>query len=165
MKIVTKSFRASVRGWLGHPIQSRIAAAFVLLCPLDAHVADHEIRTRGNQWNPSVIFIEPGDSVVFVGMSGHETELIEGMGPEDAMLWRSELHEEGFRVTFVLPGAYVYKCHVHLNAGMIGAIVVGDGEPHNIAEIDAAIPMIAQGRAAVRRVVAQMKRQVAARLR
>jgi pseudoazurin len=128
-----------------------------------AFAAEHQIRTRANQWAPTVLFIEPGDSVVWVGMTGHETELIEGMGPENAMLWRSELGEEGFRVTFVEPGAYVYKCHVHLNAGMIGAIVVGSGEPPNIAEVDAALEQVEQGRAAVRRVIARMKRELAAR--
>ena len=110
-----------------------------------------------------MLFIEPGDSVVWVGMEKHETELIGGMGPEDAMLWRSEIGEEGFRVTFVEPGAYVYKCHVHLNAGMIGAIVVGDGQPANLSEIDNALETLEQGRVAVSRVIARMKREVAAR--
>jgi hypothetical protein len=55
-----------------------------------------------------VLFVEPGDSVVWVGMTGHETELIEGMGPEDVMLWRSELGEEGFSVTFVQPIYVLY---------------------------------------------------------
>lgn len=101
--------------------------------------------------------------MTWVGMSGHETELIDGMGPENAMLWRSDLSEEGFRVTFVQPGAYIYQCHVHLNAGMIGAIVVGAEEPQNLTEIDAALAQLDQGRAAVQRVVARMKRALAAR--
>ena len=138
-----------------------ISTSLVFLCP--SYAADHEIDTRGNQWQPTVLFIEPGDSVTFVGMSGHETELIDGMAPEDAMLWRSELHEEGFRVTFTLPGAYIYKCHVHLQAGMVGAVVVGDGVPENLPEIDSALETVQAGRAAVRRVVARMKREVAAR--
>lgn len=128
-----------------------------------AYGEDHEIRTRGNQWAPTVLFIEPGDSVIWVGMSGHETELIEGMAPEDAMRWRSELHEEGFRVTFVVPGAYLYKCHVHLAAGMVGAIVVGEGVPENLGEIDSALQTVETGRAAVRRVIARMKREVDSR--
>jgi len=153
----TSVLGASTRPWL------RSGVVCLTLCGSPAFAAEHEIRTRANQWSPTVLFIEPGDSVVWVGMTGHETELIEGMGPENAMLWRSELGEEGFRVTFVEPGAYVYKCHVHLSAGMIGAIVVGSGEPPNLAEIDAALEQVEQGRAAVRRVIARMKRELAAR--
>ncbi len=85
------------------------------------------------------------------------------MAPEDAVLWRSELHEEGFRVTFALPGAYIYKCHIHLPAGMIGAIVVGNGTPENLDEIDKALETVGAGRAAIRRVIARMKRELAAR--
>ncbi|HUF73973.1 MAG TPA: plastocyanin/azurin family copper-binding protein [Gammaproteobacteria bacterium] len=145
------------------PLWLRAGAVCVFFYASSTYAAEHEIRARGNQWAPTILFIEPGDSVIFVGMTGHETELIEGMGPENAMLWGSELGEEGFRVTFVEPGAYVYKCHVHLNAGMIGAIVVGSGEPRNMAEIDAALEDIDQGRAAVRRIVARMKREIASR--
>lgn len=144
-----------------NPTALYVCASLAFACP--AHAADHEIRTRANQWAPIVLFIEPGDSVIWVGMSGHETELLEGMAPEDAMLWRSELHEEGYRVTFTLPGAYIYKCHVHLSAGMIGAIVVGNGVPENLAEIESAIENVESGRAAVRRVIARMKRELEAR--
>lgn len=160
---MNKSFREFGCKWLACPKTLQIAAAYAFLCPVSSYAEDHEIRTRGSQWAPIVLFIQPGDSVVWVGMNTHETELIEGMGPEDAMLWRSELNEEGFKVTFELPGAYVYKCHVHLRAGMIGAIVVGDGVPANLDEIDAALDALDAGRSAARRVVAQLKREVAAR--
>lgn len=163
VKIVQPRIRIIVCKWRVVPQLLRVAAVFVLLCPLSSYAVDHEVRTRGNQWAPNVLFIDPGDSVVWVGMTGHETELIEGMAPEDAMLWRSELHEEGFRVTFVVPGAYIYKCHVHLGAGMIGAIVVGPGEPANLAQIDTALANLEQGRAFIGRAVARMKRAVAAR--
>ena len=161
MKIVASRFYAFERRRLVYPAALHVSATLVFFCP--AYAADHEISTRGNQWAPVVLFIEPGDSVTWVGMSGHETELIEGMAPEDAMLWGSDLHEEGFRVTFVVPGAYIYKCHIHLQAGMIGAIVVGAGVPANLAEIDSAIETVESGRPAVRRVVARMKREIDAR--
>ncbi len=163
MKIVTSILRACAYKRLIHPLPLHIAAACAFLCAFDSYAADHEIRTRGNQWAPIVLFIDPGDSVVWVGMSGHETELIDGMGPEDAMLWRSEMGDEGFRVTFVKSGAYIYKCNVHLPAGMVGAIVVGDGEPDNLAAIDSAVAALRGQRLFVQRVVAQMKRAVAAR--
>lgn len=148
---------------VGNLLAPHFLAVVLFVCAADAVAAKHEVRTRGNQWIPVVLFVEPGDTVVWVGMEGHETALVEGMGPEDAMLWRSELGEEGFEVTFVLAGAYIYKCHVHLNAGMIGAIVVGGGDPPNIAEIDAAIPQLGDERPFVERTVARMKRALARR--
>jgi hypothetical protein len=93
-------------------------------------------------------------------MSGHETALIDGMGPDGVSVWKSELDEEGFRVTFEEAGAYIYVCDIHMYAGMVGAIVVGDGEPHNLAAIDAAVSEIDTGRVFVERMIARMKREL-----
>ena len=131
-----------------------------VICVSPALAEDHVIATRGSQWNPIVIFIGIGDSVVFAGMASHETELVAGLHPEGAALWGSELDEEGFRVTFDAPGAYIYKCHVHLNAGMVGAIVVGPTEPANLAAIDRAAAALGEERRSVQRVVARMKREI-----
>lgn len=151
----------SRRARASHPAKLLFIAACGPVGLVVADTVEHEIATRANQWVPAVLFIEPGDTVTWRGMSGHETALIEGMGPEDAMRWRSELNEEGFRVTFTEPGAYIYKCDVHLPAGMVGAIVVG--EPSNVAEIDAAVSRLDEERASVARVVARMKRMLRAR--
>jgi pseudoazurin len=120
---------------------------------------EYEIGTRGNQWAPAVLFIAPGDTVVWRGMSGHETELFDGMSPPQADYWMSALGEEGFSVTFSTEGAYIYKCHTHLSAGMVGAIVVGDGPPQNLEAIDAAVRELDVGRAFVQRIVERMKRE------
>jgi len=101
---------------------------------------EHIVRTRRMEWLPSVLFIQPGDTVVWYGMQIHETELIEGMGPDGGTQWDSLIGAEGFKVTFNAPGAYIYSCDVHMNGGMVGAIVVGDVEPSNLAVIDAALP-------------------------
>ena len=135
-----------------------VAQASLFACSI--HAAEHEIDTRANQWVPVVLFVAPGDSIVFRGMSSHETELIEGMGPKGAEPWRSELDAEGFTVTLDVPGAYIYKCHVHMNAGMVGAIVVGDGEPSNLAAIRAALPDVELGRVFVERVVGRLEREL-----
>lgn len=89
------------------------------------------------QWSPMVLFVQPGDSVVFKQMTGHDTETVEGMVPEDGVTWKSALGQEGFSVTLDVPGAYVYKCNPHVSTGMIGVIVVGDPPPANLAQIKA----------------------------
>lgn len=143
------------------PLAARLALfAAALFCASTASPAEHEILTRGNQWSPSVIFIEPGDSLVWTGMTGHETELVADLHPRGVASWRSELNEEGFRATFDLPGAYIYKCHVHLSAGMIGAVVVGSIPPENLAAIDAALAALGEERVFIQRVVARMKREI-----
>ena len=135
------------------------------ICVSTASAEDHEIATRGSQWNPVVAFIEPGDSVVWVGMESHETELVAGLHPEGAPVWGSELDEEGFRVTFEQPGAYIFKCHVHLNAGMVGAIVVGTVAPAELEAIDAAAAELGPERRVVQRVIGRMKREITQRER
>ena len=62
-------------------------ASSVSACVMGAFAAhavsaeEHVIRTRRMQWIPAVLFIQPGDTVIFEGMRSHETMLIEGMGP------------------------------------------------------------------------------------
>jgi plastocyanin len=125
-----------------------------------AQAEEHIVATRGNQWLPAIVFIDVGDSIVWTGMTTHETELVDGLHPEGAQLWRSELNEEGFSATFDEPGAYIYKCHVHLGAGMFGAVVVGPVVPENLAAIDAAESVLDTERVFVQRVVARMKREI-----
>jgi len=133
-------------------------ALLTLLAIPPVMAEEYVVRTRSAQWVPAVLFIQPGDTVVWHRMAGHETELIEGMGPEDTTFWRSELHDEGFSVTLDLEGAYVYKCQIHLGVGMVATIVVGDSEPHNLAAIDAALATIEDGRDVVERAIMRMKR-------
>ena len=129
------------------------------------HAAEHVVGTRRNEWTPVVLFIDVGDSIVFTGMESHETELIAGLHPEGVAAWKSELNEEGFTVTFDRPGAYVYKCHVHLGAGMYGAIVVGPQVPENLEAIDNAESALPAEQRFIERVVARMKREIDRRQR
>ncbi len=50
-----------------------------------------------------------------------------------------------------------------MNFGMVGAIVVGDGQPQNLAAIDAALPAIEVGRVFVSRIIDRMKRTLSRR--
>ncbi len=140
-----------------------VAAAVLVLAAQAAGAEEHIVRTRRAEWVPPVLFIQPGDTVVWQGMRTHETALIEGMGPTDATAWRSELDADGFSVTLHAQGAYIYTCDVHMSLGMVGAIVVGDAEPDNLAAIDAAVENIDVGRIFVERIIGRMKRALARR--
>ncbi len=135
----------------------------LILGAQSAIAEEHIVRTRRAEWVPPVLFIQPGDTVVWRGMRTHETALIEGMGPTDATVWRSELDAEGFSVTLHEEGAYIYTCDIHMSLGMVGAIVVGDAQPHNLAVIDAAVENIDVGRIFVERIIGRMKRALARR--
>lgn len=127
---------------------------------LPAQGAEHVIRTRRTEWIPTVLFVQPGDTVTWQEMRGHETALIEGMGPPGAESWDSMLDAEGFSITLTLEGAYIYICDIHINGGMVGAIVVGDGEPSNLDAIDAALSRVEVGHVFVERVIERMKREL-----
>ena len=47
--------------------------------------AENSIYDVGMEWKPSVSFVEPGDPVKFLGMIGHDTEMIEMMIPAGAV--------------------------------------------------------------------------------
>lgn len=95
-----------------------------------------EVKAVVTKFEPAVVFIEPGDSVKFTNMAGHDTVSIEGMIPEGGEAWKSAMNEE-FNVTLDEEGAYVYKCTPHVGNGMLGAIVVGEGPPANLDAIKA----------------------------
>jgi len=96
----------------------------------------HVVKGVVTQWAPMVLFVQPGDQIVFRQMTGHDAETIEGMIPEGAETWQSKLGQEGFAVTLEVPGVYIYKCNPHVSLGMIGAIVVGDSPPANLGSIE-----------------------------
>lgn len=124
------------------PAQSNgaaVAATSDAPAPNEAEVApqQHEIQGVVTQWRPLVLFVQPGDQIVFKQMAGHDTATIDGMFPEGAQAWQSKLGEEGYSVTLDIPGVYIYKCTPHVGLGMIGAIVVGDSTPHNLPALEA----------------------------
>ena len=140
-----------------------VAVALSVMGVQTASAEEHIVRTRRTEWVPPVLFVQPGDTIIWQGMRSHETSLIDGMGPTDATAWSSELDAEGFRVTLQEVGAYIYTCEVHMSLGMVGAIVVGDAQPHNLAVIDAAVENIDVGRVFVERIIGRMKRALARR--
>jgi pseudoazurin len=112
------------------------AAATPASQPAAGGGATHVVHVQLFTFVPQVIFIKPGDTVEWVGMqSGHNSASIEGMIPEGAEAWRSVIGQN-FSITLTKPGAYIYKCEPHFSLGMLGAIVVGDTPPANLAAIE-----------------------------
>jgi len=115
--------------------QSLLAAvAATALVASPAFADDAVVKAAVTRWSPMITFINPGDSVTWTNMNGHDTASIEGMIPEGAEKWVSKLGET-FTHKFTKPGAYVYKCIPHGSLGMEGVIVVGEGTPANLESI------------------------------
>lgn len=85
---------------------------------------EHIIKAVGMKWKPEVLVINPGDSVKFVNMMGHDTQSMDSLTPLDYVGWRSTIGEEDFTIKFMEKGIYFHKCNPHVNAGMFGAILV-----------------------------------------
>jgi pseudoazurin len=96
----------------------------------------HIVKGVVTQWQPMVLFVQPGDRIIFKQMIGHDTATIDGMYPSNGISWQSKLGEEGFSVVLEEPGVYMYKCTPHVSLGMIGAIVVGDLPPANLQQLE-----------------------------
>ena len=121
------------------------------------------VKAVVTQWRPLVLFAQPGDTVTFVGMVGHDTVSIEGMIPDGAQSWTSKLGEEAFTITLEHQGVYIYKCTPHMSSGMVGSIVVGDGDPENLATIESSLKDVKIGRNMVNRTLKKTKKALAAR--
>lgn len=111
----------------------------------------HIVTAQGLKFDPMVINIQPGDTVAWENMPTHDTQSIEGLIPEGAEAWHSELGKN-YERTFTVEGIYVYKCTPHIGAGMGGAIIVG--KPTNLDAIIAADMKGAEGRLARKAIAA-----------
>ena len=133
-----------------------LAAALSSRSPL----ADvHTVKGVITQWQPLVVFAQPGDTVKFMNMLGHDTTSMEGMIPQGAEGWHSKLGEEGFSITVQQEGVYIFKCTPHISTGMVGAIVVGDANPpDNLATLEDNLPNVKVGRNMVNRTIRKMKK-------
>lgn len=111
----------------------------------------HIVTAQGLKYEPLVIMIQPGDTVAWENMPTHDTQSIEGLIPEGAEPWHSQLGAN-YERTFTVEGIYVYKCTPHIGAGMGGAIIVG--KPTNLDAIIAADMKGAEGRLARKAIAA-----------
>lgn len=103
------------------------------------------ITAVGVKFDPLFVFIQPGDTVNWEGMAGHNVESIDAMVPEGQEKFNTTLGDE-VSITFNTPGIVMYKCTPHWGARMGGGIVVGDPE-NPMAIVDAYIAAIETDRA------------------
>ena len=104
-----------------------IFCAIAVLWGKAALSADHTITAVGVKFSPVFLYIEPGDTVNWESMAGHNVETIDLMSPEGLEKINSEL---GANVTAVFEsaGIIVFKCTPHWGSRMGGIIVVGKPE-------------------------------------
>lgn len=108
----------------------------------------HTVNALATAFDPMVIFIEPGDTVRWTNMAGHDSRSLEGLIPEGAEHWATPMGQNA-AITLTEPGLYIYMCTPHYAMGMAGAIIVGDA--HNLEQVDANATGMA------RRVLARVK--------
>lgn len=140
---------------IGSGMTAVILAALLSSTPV---LADElVVRAQVTNFVPLVVFAKPGDTITWTNMTGHDTASIEGMIPEGAKPWQSKLGEQ-YTITVEKEGAYIYKCTPHIATGMVGAIVVGDGEPQNLEDLDAALENVPVAANMVARAIRKMKK-------
>ncbi len=87
---------------------------------------DRDDPSRVMVYEPEIVRIEPGDTVVWVSVDDlHNTQSVDGMIPDGAEPWASPLSED-FEMTFEVEGTYGYICQPHQMLGMAGLVLVGD---------------------------------------
>ncbi len=119
--------------------------AMVLLCGVASQAAAENVVIDASGMSfitqatgeVGVAYAMPGDRIVWRGMmmGGHNTEAYEELIPEGAEYWKSSIGQNQFTYTVEQPGLYVYMCTPHEQTGMIGALVVGEGKPHNLQAV------------------------------
>ncbi len=116
------------------PMPSALA---IVLCAalygVQAGAAEHVIQAQSTKFSPLVLYAEPGDTIRWKNMVGHDAQSMEGMIPEGAEHFHIPLGENG-GVTLEQEGVYVYKCNPHFSLGMAGSIVLGDSS--NMDEVE-----------------------------
>lgn len=126
-----------------------LLALLLSVSPMSAVSGDtHNVTARSTSYDPAVLFIEPGDTVVWRNMSGHFNLFEAGLIPDGVEPWSTSMGENVSR-TFDVEGVYLYQCPPHFAMGMVGAIVVG--EPVNLEEVEA------NARGMYNRALAQVK--------
>jgi len=113
--------------------------------PRPGRAASTTVQAIGVKFDPMFVYIEPGDSVSWEGMAGHNVETIGAMSPEGATTMNTELGA-AVNATYDTPGIHVYKCTPHWGARMGGVIVVGQPDDA-AATIDAYTAAIETDRA------------------
>ncbi len=109
---------------------------FTLVVSANSVIAEsHTINAEARRFVADIAYIQPGDTVGWINMTSHNTVSIEGLIPEGAEPWRSNMGQN-LQLTLDIEGVYAYVCEPHLGFGMVGLIIVG--EPTNLEAVRAA---------------------------
>ena len=111
---------------------SFVAFAIAMMVSNAVFAAEQTINAEARAFKPDIVYIQPGDTVGWVNMTSHMTSSVEGLIPEGAKSWQSQLGEN-LQVTLDKEGVYGYVCTPHLGFGMVGVIVVG--KPTNLEAV------------------------------
>jgi pseudoazurin len=98
----------------------------------------YTIHANVTSFVPSVLRINVGDKLAFENMATHNATEMPQYSPEGAEFfsgWLSPLGMDFVTPRFNKPGLYFIKCDPHYSMGMVMAVIVGDGEPENLAKI------------------------------
>jgi pseudoazurin len=109
-------------------------AALILTPAFSAQAADITVdmlnkRDDGAKmvYSQDVVRIDVGDSVTWVPTSkGHNVEIIGA--PDGYDIPKKSKLSKDVSITFDTPGVYLYQCTPHKTMGMLGVVVVGDGQ-------------------------------------
>jgi pseudoazurin len=109
-------------------------AALILTPAFSAQAADITVdmlnkRDDGAKmvYSQDVVRIDVGDSVTWVPTSkGHNVEII--AAPDGYDIPKKSKLSKDVSITFDTPGVYLYQCTPHKTMGMLGVVVVGDGQ-------------------------------------
>ncbi len=135
-------------------IATKFAALSVLLVSFNVIAEEHVVSAGATNFKPLHLFVKPGDTVKWTNMTIHDSQSMDGLIPEGAKPWKSNIGQE-IAVTLDTEGVYIYKCNPHYSVGMIGAIIVG--EANNMEQIQAN----AKGRE--KGVIFKLKKKLAAK--
>ena len=132
-----------------------------LITAFSANVSaeEHIVKAAVTKFQPLVVFAEPGDTIVWQNMAGHDAASMNGMIPEGAEAWQSKMGEI-YSITVDKEGTYLYKCTPHASLGMMGAIIVG-GNTDNLETIKAGIDASDEPKGMVKRVIRKVEKELA----
>ena len=75
-------------------IVSKFAAMSVLLISSNAIAEEHIISAGATNFSPMHLFVKPGDTVRWTQMTIHDTQSMDGLIPEGAEAWKSNIGQE-----------------------------------------------------------------------
>ena len=109
-----------------------LAAAMLMSSPAFATDMTIEMLNKDSDGNKMVYSeeiarVDVGDTITWVPTTkGHNVEIIGA--PDGYDIPKKSKLSKDVSITFDTPGVYLYQCTPHKTMGMLGVVVVGDGQ-------------------------------------